>query len=67
MNVDETLLLRPEQLIQVVKNRDIQAIGLTDERIRGLKYDDLLRLHGYKEVSFAKKKRFHRYRLFIRG
>ena len=67
MNIDETLLLHPDQLMQDVKARDIQAIGLRDEHVRGLKYDDLLRSHGYKEVFFAKKKRLHQYRLFLKG
>jgi 4-amino-4-deoxy-L-arabinose transferase-like glycosyltransferase len=67
MNIDETLFLKPEQLIQEVKAKDVQAIGLTDEHVRGLKYEDLLRSHGYEEVSFSGKKRLHRYRLFIKG
>jgi hypothetical protein len=66
MNIDETRLRHPEQLIREVETRNIQALGLTEEHIRGLQYDDLLRSHGYHEVSFAKKKRRPQYRLFLR-
>jgi len=67
LNIDETLLRHPEQLIQEMRAKDIQAVGLSDEHVRGLRYDDLLKSHGYKEVTFTKKNRLHQYRLFLKA
>lgn len=67
MNIDDALLQHPERLIQELKIKDIQAIGLRDEPVRGLKYDDLLRSHGFNEVSFSPKKRLQQYRLFLKN
>lgn len=67
INIDDALLQHPDRLIQQLKIKDIQAIGLRDEHVRGLKYDDLLRSHGFNEVSFTQKKRLHQYRLFLKS
>lgn len=66
MNIDEVLLLHPDRLLQEVKMKGIRAIGLREEHVRSLKYDDLLRSCGFIEVPLTKKKRLYQYRLFLK-
>ena len=66
MNIDETLLQHPDQLLQEVRIKGIQAIGIREEHVRSHNYDDFLSSCGFREVPLTNKKRLHQYRLFLK-
>jgi len=66
LNIDQRLLQNPDQFLQEVRAKEIQAIGLREEHVQSLRYDEILKSWGFSEVVLSKKKKLYQYRLFIR-